>query len=513
VKLAFRLDSSPAIGLGHLKRCLSIANYMSEHYQAECLFLCSRYANNQSDLIANAGHQFIFLHEHTVTSPQQAKTETWLATTEQQDSQLCIEKLLSIWPQGADVLIVDHYRLTHHWHIELSPFCGKLVVIDDLCDKHYCCDVLVDQSIGRQASDYELRQLKPSTLLTGISYALVPEAFQQQALYSNCHFPPKILLISLGATDANNLTGKVLTALENININDLKVLVVLTSAAPFLTEVEKQINASQLDVELHIDVESMLPVLATTDVAIGASGTSVIERAIFGIPTILYVTADNQRFISEQLVNNNIVLGGETHHEFSESSLKDMLEQLISDQACFQALSSNSKTLCDGLGLERIAVYLLDNTKLSCQLATVDDAKAIYNIQSQQDIRQYFLNPATPKYSEHIEWMQQATDIKNNQLFLYVIRFNDGIAGCVRIDNIDEKTYEVSIILDTYYHGKGIASKTLKQIVAKFSYKTLLATIHTANTASKKLFEGQGFYLSNQLNEHFSQYKRDVYQP
>ena len=84
------------------------------------------------------------------------------------------------------------------------------------------------------------------------------------------------------------------------------------------------------------------------DLAIGAGGSTSWERCCLGLPTLLYVLAENQRKVAgnlEQLGAVKIV-----------DNLKVNLQNILNNLHFWQTMSENAQTVCDGIGVKRIKI-------------------------------------------------------------------------------------------------------------------------------------------------------------
>jgi len=151
LKVVFRVDASLQMGTGHVMRCLTLAHVLKEN-SANIEFICRKHEGSLIDKIRSSG--FVV---HELGMPEEIKVDTrlvhshWLGATQQQDTDDCIDIVKSV---KTDWLIVDHYALDELWQKRLKPYCEKLMVIDDLADRKHQCDILLDQTFGRQQEDY-----------------------------------------------------------------------------------------------------------------------------------------------------------------------------------------------------------------------------------------------------------------------------------------------------------------------------------------------------------------------
>src|SRR5690606_28530342 len=75
---------------------------------------------------------------------------------------------------------------------------------------------------------------------------------------------------------------------------DCKVTVVMGSKAPWLEQVREIAATMPWPTEVRIDISDMAQVMADSDLAIGAAGTTSWERCSLGLPALMVVLAENQ---------------------------------------------------------------------------------------------------------------------------------------------------------------------------------------------------------------------------
>jgi UDP-2,4-diacetamido-2,4,6-trideoxy-beta-L-altropyranose hydrolase len=304
--IVFRVDASLQIGTGHVMRCLTLADALRAQ-GAECHFICGEHAGNLIKQIRARSYVAHLLPAgaHSLAwqeLPDQPAHAGWLGCSQDQDVAACAPILAELHP---DWLVVDHYALDARWEAALQPHYHKLMVIDDLADRSHQCDLLLDQNFGRTDEDYRLRVPAACTLLCGSNFALLRPEFTELRAYSlQRRKKPQLkhLLISMGGVDKDNATARVLTALESSDLPaDCRISVVMGATAPWLAEVRRQAAHMRWPVEVRVNVADMAQLMADSDLAIGAAGATSWERCCLGLPSIMLVLADNQRFIAGRL--------------------------------------------------------------------------------------------------------------------------------------------------------------------------------------------------------------------
>jgi len=336
MKVIFRVDASLQMGTGHIMRCLTLAQALKEK-GANVEFICRKHEGNLIDKIRSNGfvvHE-LKMFEETKVDTKLAHSH-WLGATQEQDARQTIKVI----PKNTDLLIVDSYALDEEWHQRLRYHTNKIMVIDDLADRQFDCDILLNQNLGSQKEDYQDKVPDNIKLLLGCNYALLrPEfaEFRDQALKKRKNTKKiKNILVSVGGSDTENLTHEILQSLDGFN-----VVVVLGETSPYNDMIKSY--AKERNIEVIVNANNMAELMLDADLAIGAGGSTSWERCCLGLPTLLYITADNQRKIAEELekLSATIIV----------KNLKDDLQIMIDNFGLWQSMSDKAKNICDGKGV------------------------------------------------------------------------------------------------------------------------------------------------------------------
>jgi UDP-2,4-diacetamido-2,4,6-trideoxy-beta-L-altropyranose hydrolase len=360
MRIAFRVDASIEIGTGHVMRCLTLAHALTKH-GAVCKFICRAHEGNLIEYIRAEGFrvEVLRLEINDESYVNDLAHSNWLGAGQMQDVKACIPLLNAFRP---DWLVVDHYGLDARWEEELDRYYHSLMVIDDLADRPHLCNLLLDQTFGRDKVDYSLHVPSQSILLCGSEYALLRPEFSALRSYSlqRREIPAlKKILINMGGIDKDNFTCSVLQSLEGSGIpSDSSITIVMGSGAPWLNDVQRQSQQLPWATEVMVGVKNMAQIMADSDLAFGAAGTSVWERCCLGIPSIMFVLANNQIKIGQQLseVGAALVISGE---HLLQQRIKQFTNQLVADSAQMINMTKIAKTLVDGCGAELIAMKMI----------------------------------------------------------------------------------------------------------------------------------------------------------
>ena len=364
MKVVFRADASLQVGTGHVMRCLTLADALAAQ-GAACQFICREHQGNLIEQIRNKGHIAHALPiqppvgasslaiEPTATTREPAHSH-WLGATQEQDAAVCALILAEVNP---DWLIVDHYALDVRWELALKPYYRKLLVIDDLADRPHQCDLLLDQTFGRNGEDYHALVQASCRLLCGSQYALLrPEFAARRAYRLPRRAKPQLrqLLITMGGVDKDNATGQILEALRLCPLPaQCQITVVMGATAPWLAEVSSQAECMPWPTKVMVGVSDMARLMADSDLAIGAAGATSWERCCLGLPTIMLLLADNQHKVAQGLELAGAVQVLKDPQEIPDR-LPALLNGLLSSPSLQTEMCEAAAHIADGRGVATV---------------------------------------------------------------------------------------------------------------------------------------------------------------
>lgn len=359
MNIAFRTDASLQIGTGHVMRCLTLADAL-QAAGAQCHFICREHPGNLiahirqrgfSVSVLPAATKALITDEHAVET--QSNYAAWLGAEWATDA---AQTKVGVGAMAVDWLIVDHYALDARWEQALRPLCRKLMVIDDLADRPHDCDLLLDQNLGRDVGDYSQLVPEACTVLAGPHYALLRSEFaalRDDSLRRRATPQLKHLLITMGGVDQADATGKVLEALQDCPLPaDLRITVVMGPHAPWLERVQMLAKLMPQPTKVKININNMAQLMADSDLAIGAAGSTSWERCCVGLPTLIVVLAENQRNGATALEQSGSVKVLDSVDAIPHA-LRSMLGLLVTSDALSQ-LSQKSCLVTDGQGASRV---------------------------------------------------------------------------------------------------------------------------------------------------------------
>lgn len=274
-QILFRADGNAQIGLGHVMRCLALADMLKGDFSMR--FALVEPTQEVTALIESAGLSIVSLSE----------------TSSQTDF------LDQINPD--EIVVLDGYDFDEVFQQSVRDRAKKLVFIDDLADGHQVADALINHAGGIIETDYDAGTYTKFCL--GPHYALLrpeflnPEGFGEPPLDGP-------IFVSLGGADPHNTSLTVLEAIRQVDAT-LAVHIVLGPFHPNRPIIEAFKNQlPNMTTLQNLSASQMVSELQRCSLAITACSTISYEVCAVNRPLIAIVTADNQsrlaRFLSEE---------------------------------------------------------------------------------------------------------------------------------------------------------------------------------------------------------------------
>jgi UDP-2,4-diacetamido-2,4,6-trideoxy-beta-L-altropyranose hydrolase len=463
----FRCEASPAIGGGHVMRCLAFA-----------------------ETLRWAGWRVAFS-----TGAQSLQTVPALATA----CDLILPPAANDDDPSTRLVVFDHYGLDARDESGFTAPERLLVAFDDLADRSHLCAVLVDPAPGRQAAAYATHLPATCRLMLGPRHAMLGARWRAAAAASlarrRADGEVRRILVSMGATDPVDATGRVLDALDHAGVA-AEIDVVLGAAAPYRDAIARRMGGAR---RLHVQPDDIVALVASADLAIGAPGSASFERAALGVPSLLVPTAANQIPTAEGLAAAGAAAIVPAALLADPAGLGRLIATLAGDGAARQAMSRASVALGDGRGTLRLLAAIAgtlaapDDAKLRLRLAEPSDESWLLELQCAPGVRRFTRNPALPTATEHAAWL--ARTLGDPERLLCIVERDGDAAGMVRLDRLAPPAprFEVSIAVHPSMHRRGVGGAALALLRRLAPGATLDAAVHPDNEASQALFAAAGY--------------------
>ena len=464
----FRCDGGPNLGSGHVMRCLGFAARLRDYGWT------TKFAVSDETT-------------RTMTFPESQRTN--IIPVDETDQPVALGQKIG---GHCELLVIDHYQLDYSYERACRNWSDRLIAIDDLANRRHECDVLTDFTPGRKVDAYKGKIPDRCSLYLGPSFAPLRRDFFHRRVEESPHSSIRqrpYVLISLGATDPNNFTCRILNAIKAASL-DVTVTVALDGAAPHLAAVENRL--SEVNGTLLVDTPDMAQEMSAADFIVGAAGTSAWERCCLGKATLMLVAGVNQRANAAFLSTCGAVrLLDEASNDVAFAIA---LTEMIEDPVALKTMGAKASELCDGLGGARLilaagaAPKAKDAQPVCLRPVCDNDLEKLLNWQQHPDTRRYARNPQAPTLAEHNNWF--ASKRADRHCIFNIITHGDNAAGLLRFDyKEDLKGFEISIVIAPDLHGLGIATQALRLGRVLLDDWNIYAYVNSANGTSLRLFK------------------------
>ena len=258
---------------------------------------------------------------------------------------------------GLELLVVDHYALAADFHRCCREFSRIVLVIDELMDRQFDCDYLLDQSPGRGVDDYSGLVPAECQLLLGPRYALLRSEFRnrrEQSLRRRVNLRGvNRILVNFGASDINNLTFTTLRAIQQVEFGGA-VDIVLGGGACHNAKLERYAEEMNCAATVYRGIDNMAELMTQADLAIGGSGISSWERCTLALPALVVMEADNQLANVEGLKASGAAVSLGAATQLDSQAIEHKLQEILEDSTALQEMSRAASLMCDGNGVTRV---------------------------------------------------------------------------------------------------------------------------------------------------------------
>jgi len=353
VKVVFRVDASAEIGLGHLARCLSLAQALRSR-GARCLFLARELGLALRSKVEALGFELRLLptpRVHVgpvVDAPAHAH---WARVGQDTDVGDATAALAGLQP---DWTVVDHYAFDARWHRTWRALVGgQLVAIDDLGDRDLAVDLVVDHNVAADHSaKYAAVNRRGSPVLGGPAYAMLDPRFAS-APRNSAVDSVRSIGIFMGGVDAPNLSERAWHGLRDVAGFSGNIEIAATRANPHLPRLAA-LAARDAATTLSIDAADLAAFFGRHELHVGAGGGATWERCCLGAPTLAVVAAENQRSVLLPLAHDDVFTLVE--QELPDAgTIGQAARAMIANPALRRRQSERARALVDGHGCARIA--------------------------------------------------------------------------------------------------------------------------------------------------------------
>lgn len=498
------------IGLGHLRRCLTLANALDK-WGVKCAFISRAHPNHYARMVERRGYDLSLLPLAADIKFSGTDYKTWLGKSTAVDAAETLEAITDL-ACHPDWIVVDHYGIDERWENLIRSNVARVLVIDDLANRAHDCDLLVDQNLAANLETrYADRVPGAAGLLLGPEYALISSEYERlRREVRPRHGPVKRILINFGGSDCFGLTLTTVRALLGLQREHLEVDVVTTASDPSFAAIRTLI-AGQPQITLHSNLPSLADLMANADLAIGACGTSTWERMCLGVPSLVITTAENQKSLAAELNDRSLIKLIGHGPNISEGDIQSALGEYCKHDLP-EEWSRRCLELVDGRGAKRVATVMTtdESTCLHVRRANVADEVRLLEWANNPETRKNALVPKAITREEHQNWFRHR--LKNaDEFLLFIVETTDGVpAGQVRFEK-EGAQWSVHYSVAPPFRRRGLGARLLSSALQALrnavGETVVVGVVKAHNVASSRIFRRLGFEIISPLGEDSITYR------
>jgi len=267
--------------------------------------------------------------------------------------------------RDAGWVVIDGYHFGGPYQRILKEEGLRVLFIDDNgYDDHHYADIVLNQNLHGHEGLYKNRE--PYTrLLMGTRYVLLRREFSSWRSWKR--EIPEIagkVLLTLGGTDEENVTLKIMRALEQLGPPPLEeVAVVVGPGNPHAKALEAAGQESSVPFRLERSAKDMAKLVAWGDLAVSSGGSTCWELAFMGLPSGVVVLAENQAPVAAYLEERGAAINLGWHFSLDTGALARAIDRLRRDRSLRARMSEQGRQVVDGKGSQWVTRALLGEGK------------------------------------------------------------------------------------------------------------------------------------------------------
>lgn len=474
--LVIRGDATIEIGIGHVMRCLALAQGWQDA-GGHVIFVISPGASALEPRLRAEGMEVVHLSAERGSADDASQT---------------VKQAIQ---RNATWIVVDGYHFGADYQRIVKESGLRLLFLDDHGhSEYYYADFVLNQNLNAHQGLYEARE--PYTrLLLGTRYALLRREFLR---WMNWERPiPEVgrnVLVTLGGSDPHNFTTRVIEGLQLVEVNHVEASVVVGGNNPYFNEIQSAVRTSRFPMRLQNNVVAMPELMAWADAAIASAGSTSWELVFMRVPSLVVAMSENHRAVAEHLSRTGVSVNLGWHEKISCDDIATAITKvMITAQTRYQ-IAQKCRSVVDGEGAER-ALMQIKGERIRLRRVREDDCKLLWEWANDPVTRSVSFRPDPIPWDQHVQWFKSKISDPNCAFFI-AVNTEDIPVGQVRHD-IDGNEAVISVSMDEKFRGKGYGSIIIQCASQRLFNISHVITIHAymkqGNDASMRAFMKSGY--------------------
>lgn len=341
--LLIRADANVTMGTGHVMRCLALAQAWQDA-GGKGVFAMVKPSPSVRERLLSEGMEVVSLE----VQPGSSKDARGVAELASQ--------------RAAGWVVADGYHFDADYQRVLKTSGLQVLFVDDNAQAgHYAADLVLNQNAHADEGLYPDRE--PYTrLLLGTDYVLLRREFEPWREWKreipDCGHK---ILVTMGGSDPDNITLRVVEALTHSRIRGLEIMVVVGGSNPYVKSLERRVLESAPSVRWHRNTDNMPELMAWADMALIAAGGTLWELLFMACPVLSYARNPVQGGIISDLAGQGAVQDLGQAQNFDPVSLDAAIAELAGSAERRRQMSAMGRERVDGRGAGRLCELLISH--------------------------------------------------------------------------------------------------------------------------------------------------------
>jgi len=325
-RIAFRCDGSKELGLGHVMRCLALAEALDG---CEILF----WVKEDGDILKIL----------------EGKDVTYIKYRETNENELAfIANELN--RKNIDALIVDLLHYPPNYLKQLSEVGVTLIAFHELEVHDDFSDLVINYNSFRNFAQYHKKDEKRGCF--GPPYAILRKGIRRHTA-GNISQTVKTILITMGGSDPMGITLKAVSALQAL-LGNIQIIIHVGPAFKYRARLNELNNQIAGHFVIEENVTELAELMIKADIAVAAAGNTMYELCYLGVPAMVIAQNEHQYEFATELDRNGAIRSLGRASDVTEDMILRNVEDLCGNYEIRRHMTTIGRKMIDGRGLGRI---------------------------------------------------------------------------------------------------------------------------------------------------------------